>query len=142
MTLKPEGRGLGDGGGQRSGLRARSSSEALPDAVGGGEHPAASDVGAAAVDLLVLLYSHLPLDLGLRRQDGLEPSPVPRPPPVPRRDTRRPGGDSAHHSLVPSLLDLLVVDYVHVGETAGQLGLQEASVGKKLWTNSKYCKDS
>lgn len=41
--------------------------------MGGGEDPAASDVGAATVHLLVVLQRHLPLDLGLQTSRGSAP---------------------------------------------------------------------
>lgn len=62
LTLKAEGRGLEDSGrsGQGQGpapsrVRAPPPAGVPPDAVGGGEDPAASDEGASTVDLLLLL---------------------------------------------------------------------------------------
>lgn len=42
-----------------------------PDAVGGGDHPAPSDVRPPTVDLLVLLQSDLPLDLRLHTEQAV-----------------------------------------------------------------------
>lgn len=46
----------------------------VPDAVGGGDDPAPSDIRPPTVDLLVLLQSDLPLDLRLHTEQPCQPA--------------------------------------------------------------------
>lgn len=101
----------------------------LPDAVGSGEDPASSDVGAATVDLFVLLHGNLPLNLSLMANNlQLETRENPdRHSSISVSLSHRFGRSSSHDPLRSSwhpFDHLFVIDNVHVGDATGQLGLQ------------------